>query len=115
MSVSEPGKIDMWGIPKWDQSKVVLGISDHVGWEQEQEGEHLLLLQEKLNTYIAFIESGEINEAIPSAQGKTPIIRITGKYPLSEQAELFIDRVAETLKDAGIELEFVLKTSNSGG
>ncbi len=109
MSVLEAATIDMWGIPKWDQSKVVLGISDHVGWEQEQEGEHLLLLQEKLNTYIAFIESGEINETIPSAQGKAPIIRITGKYPLSEQAELFIDQATETLKEAGIELEFVLK------
>lgn len=109
MSVLEAGIIDMWGIPTWDQKKIVLGISDHLGWEKEEEGEHLLLLQEKINTYVSFIESGEINEAIPSAKGTLPIIRVTGKYPLSEQAELFIDRATETLKDAGIELEFVLK------
>jgi hypothetical protein len=54
--------------------------------------EHLLALQEKLNAYIAFIESGDIYTEIPGALGKSPIIRIIGKYELSEQGELLVDR-----------------------
>ncbi|WP_426160027.1 DUF6572 domain-containing protein [Pseudomonas sp. TSRC2-2] len=70
--------------------------------------EHLLALQEKLNAYIAFIESGDIYTEIPGALGKSPIIRIIGKYELSEQGELLVDRATEVLKEVGIGLEFVL-------
>ncbi|AZE49567.1 hypothetical protein C4K04_3898 [Pseudomonas chlororaphis] len=111
MSVTDAKIIDMWGIPKWDESKIVLAISDHLEWgDKTQQGEHLLLLQEKINTYIAFIESGEIYTEIPGALGKSPIIRVFGLYELPEQGELFIDRVTEVLKDVGIGFEFVLKT-----
>ena len=89
-------------------------ISYHLKWgDKAQQGEHLLLLQEKINTYIAFIESGEILESYPPSKGKLPIIRINGLYELPEQAELFIDRVAETLKEVGIGLEFVLKADET--
>ena len=110
MSVTDEKIIDMWGIPKWDKEKIVLGISDHLEWgDKAQQGEHLLVLQEKINTYIAFIESGEIYTEIPGALGKSPIIRVIGKYELPEQGEVFIDRVAQTLKDVNIGFEFVLK------
>lgn len=110
MSVTEAKTIDMWGIPKWDNNKIILGIADHLEWgDRTQQGEHLLVLQEKINNYIAFIESGEIYTEIPGAIGKSPVIRIQGKYELSEQGELFVDSVAETLKEVGIGFEFVLK------
>ncbi|WP_339448544.1 DUF6572 domain-containing protein [Pseudomonas sp. EA_5y_Pfl2_R50] len=110
MSVTDAKIIDMWGIPKWDSSKIVLGISDHLAWrDKAEQGEHLQLLQDKINMYVAFIESGEIYTEIPGALGKSPIIRVQGKYELSEQGELFIDRAAEVLKEAGIGFEFVLK------
>lgn len=110
MSVTDPKTIDMWGIPKWDSSKIVLAIADHLPWEgKTEQGEHLLALQEKINTYVAFIESGEIYTEIPGALGKSPIIRVQGKYELSEQGEMFIDQATEVLRQANIELEFVLK------
>ena len=111
MSVTDAKIIDMWGIPKWDNSKIILGITDHLEWgEKAEQGEHLLVLQEKINTYITFIESGEIYTEIPGALGKSPVIRVHGKYELPEQGEMFIDRVAQTLKEVGIGFEFVLKT-----
>lgn len=110
MSVTDTNIIDMWGIPKWDNSKIVLGISDHLGWaDKTEQGEHLQLLQDKINKYVAFIESGEIYTEIPGALGKSPIIRVLGKHELSEQGELFIDSATGVLKEAGIGLEFVLK------
>ncbi|MBC8999224.1 hypothetical protein IAI51_22105 [Pseudomonas sp. N40(2020)] len=109
MSVSDAKTIDMWGIPKWDNNKIILGIADHLEWgDKAEQGEHLLVLQEKINNYIAFIESGEIYIEIPGARGKSPIILVQGQYALPKQGELLIDRVAETLKGVGIGFEFVL-------
>ncbi|MFJ7798587.1 DUF6572 domain-containing protein [Pseudomonas sp. NPDC096950] len=111
MSVVDTQIIDMWGIPKDDPTKIVLAVSDHMDWKKTEQGDHLLMLQAKLNTYIAFIESGEIFTNIPTAQGKSPVIRVMGKYPLSLEAETFIGRAASVLRGEGIELEFVLDAS----
>jgi hypothetical protein len=112
MSILETKVVDICAVPKAEPDKVILVIADHLGWEKAEEGEHLLMLQEKINTYIAFYESGEVFESLPSAEGKAPVIRIIGKYPLSNEAETFIDRATPVLRDAGIELEFVHKVSS---
>ena len=65
MSVDQTNKIDFVSVAK-DNSHVLLSITDHLDWETE-EGEHLLLLQEKLNTYLHFIESGKLVETFPQA------------------------------------------------
>jgi len=51
-----------------------------------------LLLQEKLNRYLALIESGELFEKFPDAKGQKLILNIMGKYPLSKQATFFSKR-----------------------
>jgi len=110
MSILDTKVVDIIAVPDWEPENVVLLITDHLEWgDKAQQGEHLLLLQEKINTYIAFIESGEILESYPPSKGKSPIIRIYGLYELPEQGEFFIDRAAETLKEVGIGLEFVLQ------
>jgi hypothetical protein len=49
--------------PKTDE--VLLVITDHLEWtgEDQPDKEHMLILQEKINRYLAFIESGEIYES----------------------------------------------------
>lgn len=81
MSIVETKVVDIIAVPEWEPDNVVLVITDHLEWgDKAQEGEHLLLLQEKINTYIAFIESGELLESYPPAKGKNPKIRINGLY-----------------------------------
>ncbi|MGE8143801.1 DUF6572 domain-containing protein [Pseudomonas frederiksbergensis] len=110
MSIVETKVVDIIAVPEWEPDHVILVITDHLEWgDKSQQGEHLLLLQEKINTYIAFIESGQLLEAYPPSKGKLPIIRINGLYELPEQGEAFIDRVTEVLKGVGIGMEFVLK------
>jgi len=110
MSITETKVVDIIAVPEWEPENVILVITDHLEWgDKKQQGEHLLLLQEKINSYIAFIENGELLESYPPAKGKNPKIRINGLYELPEQGEIFIDRVTEVLKGAGIGFEFVLK------
>ena len=61
MSIDHSKLVDSCGINQ-DDGCCVLVIVDDREWN---DWEHLLALQEKLNNYLAFIESGEIYEVRP--------------------------------------------------
>jgi hypothetical protein len=102
MSVSETKTVDVIGIDK-ASGEVVLTISDHLDWEDVTA--HLLQLQEKLNTYLAFIESGEMLESYPKSAGRRARIEIVAKYPLHPQGVEFIARSRAVIVEAGFDLE----------
>ena len=104
MAVDEPNKIDFTVISK-DRTYVMLIVVDHLDWH-ENEGEHLLMLQDKLNTYLEFIEGGELVQNMPHAAGLPVIISIYGKYPLSSEAARFVELAKGTVAGAGFSLEF---------
>lgn len=106
MSILEANKIDMIGVPSDNPANVVvLGITDHLTWIGGDEYDHLMLLQEKLNHYIAFIESGEINVAFPAAVGLNPVIRLLAKFEPSAAGKEFISVASATLMNAGVRLQ----------
>jgi len=109
MTVAEPKKIDFTAISK-DRTHVALVIVDHLDW-LTNEGEHLLMLQDKLNSYLEFIESGELVQNVPRAKGLPVIISIMGKYPLSTEAEKFFDLAKDAVTEAGFSLEFKVEGS----
>ncbi|MFK3710108.1 MULTISPECIES: DUF6572 domain-containing protein [Leclercia] len=106
MSVEDVNKIDSIGIPNDSPNIVSLAISDHLTWDHPIE-EHLYKLQQKINTYISFIESGEIYEAFPESQGTTlKIIEIYFKYALPEQTISFLEQVSDVLQSMNVELRY---------
>jgi hypothetical protein len=104
MTVEEPRQIDFAAFepPSGDMCLI---ICDHLDWK-ENEGEHLLLLQEKINVYFSFIESGEIYEKLPKAIGRKIVIEVMGKFPLSEGARKFYRFAGKVIEDAGFSLVF---------
>ncbi len=107
MSILQKDVIDFIGTDD-ATGDIRLGISDHLDWSENVE-EHLTYLQEKVNKYIAFIESGELNERLPQSLGKRILIEVYGKYPLNNAAEEFYKNATTTVKDAGFNLAFILK------
>jgi hypothetical protein len=108
MTVEDIKQIDFARLDE-KANEVKLVISDHLGWERnelDEQGEHLLTLQEKLNSYLAFIESGEIYQKIPQAVGRSIVIQVVGKYPLSEEANKFYRLAGGVIEDAGFSLRF---------
>ncbi|WET39799.1 DUF6572 domain-containing protein [Citrobacter enshiensis] len=106
MSVEDVSKIDSIGIPSDNPNTVSLAISDHLTWDVPIE-EHLYKIQEKINTYISFIESGEIYDVFPASQGTTrKIIEIYFKYDLPEQVVSFLDQISNVLQSINIELRY---------
>jgi len=63
----------------------------------------------KINTYLSFIESGEIYKEKPEAKGKIIRIQIAFSFELSGNAMKFIFSVANILHDAGYKLEYQME------
>jgi hypothetical protein len=106
MSVSETNMIDFVSVDL--KKKIVrLEITDYLRWEiPEDENEHLRLLQAKLNTYLRFIESGELYENHPEARGATCEIELVSRYPLSISGVRFFEYARSIVRKAGIELSY---------
>ena len=107
MTIEQLDKLDIIGT---DDSNIELVISDHLKWDNKNE--KLLLLQDKLNLYLSFIESGEIYEHYPKAVGLPVKISIVSKYQPNSEAVKFLSLAAKTIKDAGFELSHEVKSSN---
>ena len=104
MSIEQTDVVDFVTI-EHGSGRVLLTISDHLNWD-EDEGEHLLLLQEKMNAYLRFIESGEMEERVPQTRGRPVTINVIGKFPLSREASKFFRLAKTTIENAGFALAF---------
>jgi hypothetical protein len=105
MAVDNASVVDAVGIEN-ASGEVVLTVSDHLDWVDE--AAHLEVLQSKLNTYLAFVESGELLEQYPGAAGRPVRIEVVLKYPPSASAERFFSEAAATVQAAGFTLAYVV-------
>jgi hypothetical protein len=85
-------------------NNVVLTISDHLEWDEDNE--HLFLLQEKINAYIGATESGQLNEKYPASVGKKITISIALKYEPNENGLWFLSNINKGLLDAGYDFDY---------
>jgi hypothetical protein len=105
MSVDQTNTIDFASIDN-ATGDLWLTISDHLPWD-ENEGNHLALLQNKLNAYLRFIESGEVLK-LPGAEGRSVVINLVGKFPLSQEADSYFAKARGAIEGAGFRLQFSL-------
>ena len=103
MSIDQLDKIDFI-TTDISRDSVVLVISDHLAWNGIDE--HILLLQDKLNAYLQFIENGQIYEAYPNANGKKITIEIKAKFIPDSEALKFLNLCKDQIEAAGINFEW---------
>jgi Family of unknown function (DUF6572) len=99
MAVDEPGVVDIVSVDP--SGCFVLTVSDHLDWSDTIA--HQIVLQEKLNRYLAFIESGEIHEKYPNVQDRKVMIRVVTQHYPDAQGLQFLDRVKAAIEQAGCE------------
>lgn len=104
-TVEDTDNVDAIGLDKANGA-VVLNIFDHLDWSNEQR--HLYLLQEKLNSYLRFLESQEIYEAYPMASDRDLMISIAFANPPSAAACEFIEAATSIVSSAGFKLTFTV-------
>jgi hypothetical protein len=106
MSIDQTNKIDF--ISTSPEGKVLLTISDHHTWDEDG---HLQLLQDKINAYLQFIESGQIIDDYPTAVEKEILINTVLKYEPTDEATSFLEKARDVILGAGIGFQWrVLKS-----
>jgi hypothetical protein len=104
-TIEDTKSIDAIGIDK-HTGVVILKIFDHLDWQEE--GQHLYLLQEKINSYLRFMESGEVAQAYPDSQGRQLQISISFQEKPVANAIKFLDTAAKIIADAGFSLTYAI-------
>jgi hypothetical protein len=99
-------QIDVIDFTAFDISRdaILLVISDHLVWDGEDD--HILLVEDKINTYLQFIENGQADEMYPEAKDKQIIIEIKAKYFPDSRSLTFLNSYKEQLEAIGIKFEW---------
>ncbi|MBK7685679.1 MAG: hypothetical protein IPJ25_06405 [Rhodocyclaceae bacterium] len=97
MSIEDAQVIDIISSAP-DGSFTTLTATDHLDWGSR---EHLMMLQEKLNAYLAFIESGEIFDSYPKAKGTKLKLEVVCKYEPDEEGSKFLALCGDAILNAG--------------
>lgn len=108
MTVMDERIIDLAGLEK---KNLILSICDHLDWGHETDDVHLLMLQNKINDYLQFIESGEVNEQYQPESYEKIIIRIISKYPFNSDCIKFLNLSKQVINDAGFGLEWEISST----
>ena len=103
MSIVDTDSIDAIGLDK-EAKRVFLTIIDPLIWDNENV--HLFTLQEKINTYLHFVESGELLKAMPESKDCDVAIELILKHMPTDEAITFFDNTMQILFEKGIVLVF---------
>ena len=101
MSLNNTDEIDAIGLDKATDD-VYLTVKDDLDWKDEIC--HINKLQEKLNTYLRFIESGEVYDVYPEAKGKNFVIEILSKFNVPASGKDFLSKAGPVISEAGFKL-----------
>lgn len=101
MSIEQSTVVDGIGVDK-ASGKVILTISDHLPWHAE----HYQKLEEKLASYIAFIESGQLLEQYSDAKERKLAIHVFLLHEPDEAALRFLEVAKAAVNERSIEFWF---------
>jgi hypothetical protein len=102
MAVDERNVIDFVSTGK--DGTVTLSIADHLSWADEPQ--HLYQLQEKLNRYMDFVNSGELAEKFPEAADLRSVIKVHFVHPPTSSAKEFLSKVASLVEAEAVSFAY---------
>lgn len=91
MSLEQTDKVDAMGLDQ-RTGHIVLTVAD--AWNWNDEIPHLLALQEKINAYFKFIETGQVWESCESDPAKILRVNVVFRYPPPASALEFLEKAA---------------------
>lgn len=105
MSLDRIDVVDAMGVDR-ESGAAILNLIDSWSWEEEHEQAHLAALVDKFNRYLGFVESGEIYQAYPAAEGRSLEILITGRFEPSAAGLRFMAHASEVAASYDVKLKF---------
>ena len=94
-----------------EEGKVYLTITDTISWDADRE--KLMLLQDKINTYMHFIQSGKLTEVHPQTHSLKPVIALATSEQPDAQGIAFLNQVKPMMADAGVEFRWKVVVKRS--
>lgn len=101
MSVVESGVVDGIGLAENETMKML--ITDHLDWQDEYK--HLLILQEKINAYIGFCESGQYKEIYTDTPIEHIIFEIHFMFEPTQNTYRFLEQIPGRINDLDLSIE----------
>ena len=102
MSIEIANQIDIVTISQ-NRGHIYLSISDHIDWQTKNKP---LLLQQKINHYLAFIESGEMLLGYPQSASLNPIINLICQFEPNQEDQEFLVQIQAVIEEAGFSFEW---------
>jgi hypothetical protein len=99
MTIEQENVIDIIVVNE-EEKYISLVISDHLEWDDKNE--KLLILQSKINSYLAYIETGQIYEQHPDSRGLDVHIVLTCRHEPSPEGLNFLGLVTPVIEEAGL-------------
>lgn len=99
MAVDEVNKVD--GMGK-ESDQLVLLIADYLDWDAEYD--HLVILQDKINAYLSFIESKQYQDTYPDEEFSQFWIDIHFKHDITQNCEYFLESIASQIEPLNIKI-----------
>lgn len=112
MSLEKTYNVDAIGI-ETETNNVVLTLTD--SWDWRDEVGHLIALQAKLNRYLEFIESGQLCEEYPAAEGRQVKVNIIFRFAPPASAVEFISIATSVAADISVLMQFDVFTDTNAG
>lgn len=107
MSVLDKDKVD--GIALAGDKVIKLLLTDHLDWEEEYD--HLLVFQEKINAYLAFCESGQYKEIYPDCEVKNVVFEIHFLYEPTQNGYKFLEQLPAQVGELCVTVKCVVSES----
>lgn len=108
MSVVDNKTVDGAGLT--DDKGIILLITDHLDWSDEYQ--HLVMLQEKINAYITFLEEKQYEEIYKEEEIGYGIIEIHFLHNLTDNAKKFLQAVQNQVAELGIKIQYCVSQEN---
>ena len=89
-----------------EEGKVYLTITDTMTWDSKKE--KLLLLQDKINTYMNFIQSGKLVELHPQTKSLKPVVALATSEQPDSQGLAFLEQVKQLMDKVDVEFKWKL-------
>jgi len=109
MTIEQIDKIDLISLNE-EEGYVALIISDHLEWGEKNE--KLLTLQSKINSYLSFIESGQLIEEYPDAASQEVRIHLHCMHNPNEEGKKFIALICPIIEEAGFKFTWQVHHGN---
>lgn len=103
MTIEQIDKVDGMGFDAAN-GEVVLIISDHLDWKDHNR--HFAVLEQKLGSYIDFVQSGQLKDTMSQSVGKSTRIKLVHQHTPPVEAKLILDSISQQLSEMDLAFSY---------